>query len=392
MSLIDVSICILVVIAGYNLKWLFPTLDRSDKRLLDLVWSFHLLVAIAFHFYIENFGGDAINYWGFPKEMTLDEILVYLGGRTASATLFLINYFPSNVLDLEFLTGNMMYALFGYLGFIFLLLVLKELFHPMVSLKRLKLFGVSIFPLFFFLPNFHFWSGGIGKDAIMFTCILGFLWAIRQWNLRWRTLMWTALLIIFIRPHMLLFLLASFGVGLLFDRQMKAYQKVLIFGLFAVGFVAMFGYVMSFVQLESLESSAISQYADTKASSLNKAQSGSGVDISGYPLPLKIFTFVYRPLFFDINGPLAVLASFENAILLLFSIQILRSKPIRYLRQAGYWLKGVFIFFILSAIAFSLILGNLGIMLRQKNMIMPCLFIFGLYILMEHVKTKHQRS
>ena len=388
MSLLDFSICLIVAIAGYNLKLLFKSFNRSDRQLLDLLWTYHLMVAIAFHFYIENFGGDAINYWGFPKQMTFDQIISYLGDRTASATVFLINYLPSNLLELQFITGNLLYALFGYLGFIYLLLILKEQHPDLRSIKSVKIVGLVVFPLFLFLPNFHFWSGGIGKDTLLFTAILGFIWGMRNSKLRWKTLIWTSILALAVRPHILLFLLASFGAGFLLDRRMKVYQKVFVLAIFAVGFAAIFGYVMSFIQLESLESEAITEYANTRSSNLNNDQSSSGVDISGYPLLLKVFTFLFRPLFFDINGILAIVASFENLFLLLFSRKVLMSKPLKHIRKGDFWIKGVVVFFLLSGAAFSLILGNLGIMLRQKNMIIPCLFVIGFYILMKHAKFK----
>ena len=146
---------------------------------------------------------------------------------------------------------------------------------------------------------------------------------------------------------------------------------------------------MEFVQLESLETEVIENYTSDKASNLNRDQTGSGVDISGYPFPLKLFTFLYRPLFFDINGILAILSSFENFILVLLSFSIFRKKPISAFKKSHRIIKGGIIFFLLGSSAFSLILGNLGIMLRQKNMLMPWLILFVISVYYQFLNKPH---
>src|SRR5690606_7970359 len=137
----------------------------------------------------------------------------------------------------------------------------------------------------------------------------------------------------------------AFGIGYTFDVKLKLYKRVLIFLIFFTGFIAIFPYVLDFIKLENFEFSAIEEYSSNKAAKLNKAGAGSGIDISGYPLPLKIFTFLYRPLFFDINGFLAVLSSFENLMLLSYTLFILFRKPIRAFKKGNYIMKGMIIYF-----------------------------------------------
>jgi hypothetical protein len=132
--------------------------------------------------------------------------------------------------------------------------------------------------------------------------------------------------------------------------------------------------------LESLEMSAVQEYTSSKAASLNQEDAGSGIDTSNYSLPLKIFTFLYRPFFFDINGFLGLLASVENLILLLFTILVLRNGVVSGFKNGNFLLKGLLLYFLMGSIAFALILGNLGIMLRQKNMLFPVFFVFGLWV------------
>lgn len=380
MMILNIMVCIVVILIGFNLKNAFKGFDERDKRILNRLFFFHMAIAVVFHLYIAAFGGDAQHYWGQPKVMPFSEILEMALGGSPSGTMFLLNYFPSKVLDLSFFTGNMIYAQLGFLGFLLLYRISKSYLQNFESLADIKIFGIAVFPWIWFLPNMHFWSGGIGKDTILFFCIAGFVYALQ--NLKVRILWMVVALIIAtaVRPHITLFLIASFGLGYVFDGSLKGYQKVFIIVVFVVGLASIFNYVLDFIQLDSLETDVIEEYATTKSSSLNAERSGSGVDTSNYPLPLKIFTFLYRPLFFDINNAFSILASFENLILLIFTVKVFRSRPLRALRRSDFLLKGSLVFFLLGSIAFSLILGNLGIMLRQKNMFVPWFIVFGLWV------------
>lgn len=380
MTLLDISICIIIFLIAFNLKNAFPSLNKQDRRFLNKLFVFHFAVAIAFNFIVANGGGDAIVYWNFPKENSFTAVMDVVEKGSASGVVYLINYIPAHILELSFFTGNMGYALLGYLAFIYLYRIVITILPDTAALSGFKLFGIRVFPWIWFLPNLHFWSSGIGKDTLLFFCIALFVYSLLNLKKRFLGLALSVILSLVIRPHIILFLILSFGIGYTLDGRLKAYQKALLFVLFAFLFGSIFNYVLDFVQLESLESQAIQDYTSNKAAKLNQADSSSGLDISGYPYPFKVFTFLYRPLFFDVNGFLAILASIENLILLFFTVMILRNSPVKGFKRGNFLLKGALIYFLLGALSFSLILGNLGIMLRQKNMFYPMFFIFGLWV------------
>jgi hypothetical protein len=326
-----------------------------------------------------NYGGDAFYYWEESRIITFSEIIDEIGNGSASGFIYLVNYIPSKTLGLSFFVGNIFYALIGFLGFIYLYRIVKQLFPDGDILKNYKFLGLSIFPWILFLPNLHFWSSGVGKDSILFLCISLFIYSIMNLKKRMLGILISVLITLMIRPHITLFLLVSFGIGFILDGKLRMYQKLLILSLFVAGFLSIFNYVMEFIQLENFETVAIEEFASKKADKLNQVSTGSGVDISSYSFPAKIATFLYRPLFFDINGLLAIIVSFENLILLIFTIVILKNNPIKAFLRGDFLIKGILVYFIIGCVAFSLILGNLGIMLRQKNMFIPWILVFGLW-------------
>jgi hypothetical protein len=182
----------------------------------------------------------------------------------------------------------------------------------------------------------------------------------------------------------------ALGLGIAFDGRLKSYQKVFITLVFTGVFVGTVNYVMNFVQLESLDTETVTEYSNTRASNLaDKKGTTSAVDTTSYPYPLKIFTFLFRPLFFDANGILGIVASLENLFLLLFFIKIIRNKPLKGFKYSSYLVKASGFLFLMGALSFSLILGNLGIMLRQKIPFIMVLIIFGYSI---NLTNKHQKT
>ena len=191
-----------------------------------------------------------------------------------------------------------------------------------------------------------------------------------------------------IRPHMTLFMLMALVLGIAFDGRLKSYQKVFITLVFAGVFVGAVNYVMNFVQLESLDTETVTEYSNTRASNLSNDRTSSSVDTSSYSYPLKIFTFLFRPLFFDANGVLGLVASLENLFLLVFFVKILRNKFLKGFRRSSYLIKASGFLFVMGALSFSLILGNLGIMLRQKTPFIMMLIIFGYSIILINKRQK----
>jgi len=69
----------------------------------------------------------------------------------------------------------------------------------------------------------------------------------------------------------------------------------------------------------------------------------------------------------------------ENLLLLIISFSIFRSKPVQTFKAAPFVIKGLVIFLIIGTLAFSQSLGNLGIMIRMRNMFLPGFLIFILW-------------
>lgn len=86
-------------------------------------------------------------------------------------------------------------------------------------------------------------------------------------------------------------------------------------------------------------------FSETTAAKL-ESSADSGVSMSNYPLPLKLFTFWFRPLFIDSPGVLGLFSSAENLIYLLLFAKICNRRFLRFIVKAPYMVKMSAIVFI----------------------------------------------
>ena len=379
---LDILICTCLFICGINFKNCFRWFSKGEKTLLNYLFLWHLFFGCAYVFFnLSGNGGDAIIYWLFPKVNSFDNVIKKIIEGSPSGYIYVINYFPSHVLSLSFFTVSMFYTLVGYFGFVFLLVIVKENIPNYNVLRKVKLFGLPIFPYMLFLPNLHFWTAGLGKDTLLFLSITLFIYALNKLKGRLLFMAISISISIFIRPHILLFLCMSVGLSIFFYNKVKLYWKILLSILFVIVLVILIPRVMAFTKIESLQASSFEKFANTKAKKLNSSGTGSGIDISSYSYPYKVFTFLFRPLFFDLNGVLALFASIENLILMFFSLMVVRRNIVKGFSMGNITIKTIFLFFAIGSLVFPLILGNLGIILRQKTPFIILFIVFGFWIL-----------
>jgi hypothetical protein len=114
--------------------------------------------------------------------------------------------------------------------------------------------------------------------------------------------------------------------------------------------------------------------------------------MQGYSLPFKFFTFWFRPLFVDSPGILGLFSSAENLVYLLLFLKICNLRFIGFIRKAPYMVKMSAITFLLASYAMTFVMSNLGIIMRQKTMVMYFGFFVVYYFLAEEQWKKEQQQ
>lgn len=365
----DFFITVLIFVFGYLFIQSFATkLSDENMNSLKKLYLFHLLFGVYFCFFVQ---GDAVGYWKQAKLMSYGDFIYSLTQDQGTYFILALNYIPSNILDLSYFTGTMLYSLIGFIGLAYFYVIAVALVPNNPKFK-----GYYLFPLLFFLPNLHFWSCAVGKDTLLFFCIAIFTYGLMQPLKRMPMIILGLALAYFIRPHITLFMLLGFGMAYFSGKNISLLQRISFFSLMIGVAIAILPMVMKFAKIEEATLDSFDKFSETKVALLSKAGTSSAVDITSYPFPLKVFTFLYRPLFFDINGIPSILASFENLFLLVLSLTVLINKPLASFKKAPFVIQGMVYFLIIGTLAFSQSLGNVGIMIRMRNMFLPGLLLF----------------
>jgi hypothetical protein len=385
--ILDFLYSIIFILIGWSLPGLM--LDKKNiqgKKYLRILLFFHFFMATIYFLITRDGGGDAWGYWLIAKGMSPEEFLLYLYQAKGTYFMYSLNYLPANILGMPFFANTIFFSLLGFVGIIFFYLIALELI-PYNS--RYK--GYKLFPLLFFMPSLNFWASGVGKDTILFFCIGMFTYAMLNIARRIPLLVLSILLSFLLRPHVTLFLFLSFGLAYLLDSKLSTFKRVSLLILLLGATVVLLPSVLEFSKIQEASVESFNQFSTKKSLALSNASVGSAVDISSYPLPLKVFTFLYRPFFFDVRGIPALVNSFENLALLFLSVQAFRHKPIDTFKSAPVLIKALLIFLIVGTLIFSQTLGNVGIMIRMRNMFLPGMLIYILWSFSLKIEIKKKK-
>lgn len=291
--------------------------------------------------------------------------------------------FPfTNTLSFSYEASMLLFAWFGYLGFIHFYIFFRE------NLKaKVQVWGYDLLVILLFLPNMHFWTASLGKGALIFMGLGLFAYAMRFPQKRLLALLLGSSVVYMVRPHIFMFLGIGAVIGYFTGREkMPLYQKILIYVGFVGGVFALSDQILAIANINEEDvAGSFDQFATTRAAGLSNA--GSGVDINNYPLVLKLFTFWFRPLFVDAPGALGIFVSFENLLYVILAWKLVDKDFIPFLKKSTSLVKMSLVIFISSSIALSFVMSNLGIAMRQKSMVMYFLF-FVIISFLEYKKRK----
>ena len=332
-----------------------------------LLFGYHLLfILLAYKLRIDRGISDAHLYWG--KSIDINQHSWFYFANYGTNFILFLNY-PFIKLGLPFWFGFLMYGTIGFFG------IRKFMdWTFLVFGKSLEYKGFNILYLVFFLPNLHFWTASLGKEALLFWGIASVFYAMASQNYKTFSFVVGSLVVLIIRPHVALMLLAAITLILLFDRNYSL-KKRLGFWVFASAILSMLLYMV--FQLSNIRYwnwERISYFNDY--SILSFRNSGTYVPMLDYNYFYKLFSFNFRPLFFDANTIWAFFASIENCLILLIHGLALICIVKFYAKITfGQWMKIVFLFTFIASMLYVQRYANLGIFMRTKMMFQPFVLI-----------------
>ncbi len=342
---------------------------------MNQLYFYHVFIGAVYYTYALFNPSDSIAYYDRPQYGNRDWSEFF---GTSTTFIDFLSYPFINYFNFTFEMMMVLFIWFGYLGFVFAYLFFRE----NITIK-VKIFNKFDFlTLILFLPNMHYWTASLGKGAPIFLGLMMFAYAIKNPKSRIGLLILGSCLIYFVRPHMFLFVAVGTALGYLSGKEKISFAKK--FFVFASIFGVLFFVQDEILAVAGLENSddittGFQEFSQNRASELGK--SGSGVDMSSYNLFFKLFTFWFRPLFLDASGIMGLIVSAENLLYLILFLKILKLDFIKFVKNAPISVKMSLVVFFATSYSMTFIMSNLGIIIRQKSMVMYFLFFVIYYYL-----------
>lgn len=274
----------------------------------------------------------------------------------------------------------------GFWGFVYFYLFMKEnlRFNP-------KFEGWDAITIFMFLPNMHFWTASLGKGAYIFAGLAFLTYGLSWPQKRIFHIALGSFICYMIRPHILFAVLIGMGVGFVLGKEkVPLYQKYAVV-VFAIG-MSIYVYEDLLVFLGYDPNNVLQSFEEESGLNAQRLQNaGSAVDMTSYSLPMKLFTFWFRPLFIDSPNAIGLVVSMENALYIYMFSKILNKDFIKYIKVAPAMVKMAGVVFISISVSMTFVMSNLGIIIRQKSQIMYFM-LFVIVAFMDWQKTNAIRK
>ncbi len=360
---------ILFLLAGIVITSILSTKRVLRSSVLPwLLFFYHLAIALYYWQYTLSKGGDSVSYYKNIKGQNS------LGTGTQFVEWLLSSIdvvFSASYLDYFFL-----FQTFGFLGICLVYMIVREVLPGELSQK-----GKLSLQAFLFFPNLHFWTSAIGKDSLIFFGITLSIWGLLSYRKRMPALVFGLVLVYFIRPHVAGFFLASVFLALIWGTGISLRWRIIGTILTSFVLILLMPKITEFVGLETVSTQSVGDYL-YKRQGLN-LEGGSSVNIRDYNVPLKLFTFLFRPLFFDAKGLLWVLVSFENLAYIVFAYLMVSKQlwAVLWHFKVSFFMRFNLFFFLIGTIFFSLSISNMGIAIRQKTMLLPSFMILVIAVM-----------
>lgn len=349
----------IVFTCGFFIAQRVSSYFNIKQRHSVFLYLWHTLFCLVYLWYVTNNGGDALSYF---KKAGLGEFDLWPG----SPAVLMINSVFIYGLSFSLLGAFLVNNIFGFLGLIAFKGALDfATCHKGKILQRLAWVIVL-------LPSISFWSSALGKDSISFMATGFALWAALKLEKRAVLMAFSIFMMFLVRPHMAGMLVIALAFSMVLSAKVSLMRRLVV----GVAAVAIAGVLVPF----ALQYAGVSDPSSTEAvmeymegrQGVNMHGGGS-VDIASMSLPMKLFTYVFRPSLLEARNIFTFAAAIDNLILLYLFIAggyaLIKKKTEKFSENR----KFMWIYVALAWFVLAMTTANLGIAVRQKWMFAPML-------------------
>ena len=342
---------LVIVLLGRRFQ---ATVSRS---LMLYIW--HTLMCIMYLWFVITYGGDSLSYYERAAAQSFG-IDVGTTGVLSLTAVF------ARGLNMSLLGTALAYNVFGAIG----LLAFDACLRIATRNKSYKVRCLAT--LIVFLPSVSFWSSGIGKDALSFMAVGLALWACLDLRRRTVAMIIAVAVMLLVRPHMAAMMVLALIISVLLNARSSLPKRVMQGAVATAAAALILPFALNYAGIgENARVPDVADYIEQRQG--YNMEGGGGVDIASMSLPVKLYTYMFRPMLYEARSVTALAASIDNLILVfLFAVG---GWHLLFKRPSGQGENRIFMwtYAMLAWLVLALVTANLGIALRQKWMFTPML-------------------
>jgi len=351
----DMLQMLIVIYFGWVLTIRLSHFLNVEQGVGQSIFIWHFLLSITFFIYSLNFVSDATSY--YEASFFMDE----KNYESSTKITYAFYDFLITSLSLSYLGISSLAGVIGTIGLIFLYAMLREISHYKKSTRKYIIFLV-------FLPSLSFWTGGLGKDGLVFLFINLILWSNYDYRNRLIIMIVSTIALFLFRPHIAIpmFALTLFGSYLTINIKPKIKKLLGVIIVILASIIALYGLktiglssnVFEFIQ----ERMILTEFGE------------SAFNLKDKNIFAIITNFLFFPIFIEQISIKYIPLITEGVVILLVSLIMIFKNVVK---GRGPYPKDfylILLIFLVILIALSLSLSNYGLLFRQKIMLLPLLF------------------
>ena len=209
-------------------------------------------------------------------------------------------------------------------------------------------------------------------------------------------LVWSILIMLFVRPHIAAIIFFSFAVAYLFSNKVSSKARAIGLSAMALTSLILAPFVYNYIGFEAFDLETMQEYVEVRQG--YNANDATGVNLSDMNFAQQLTSYLFRPSLFEAlsMGIFGLVAAFDNTLLIFFFIvggfNLLFRPRLRKLNYSKNLFSSSFLIThsLVTWTILAITTANVGIALRQKWMFVPMLMIFFLIFIGEKKKKSNQ--
>jgi hypothetical protein len=372
---------------------------KQEIQVFSLALGLRILMTYGYYLYSLQTSADTTMYFHFAQTSTIKWNTFFTPGTQFICNLSAMFYSFITIFDNRYL---MLFLPFSFLAFCGSLIFYRTL-KPLYGSRKNK---TELYLLSFFLPNMIFWTSNLGKDSIIYFGLMLVFYGVLNGPDRFKTIasiVAGCVVVYFVRPHVVLFLLVGFGIGILLEKYASSIRTIVFLLVVTIVFLATYQKIFKVIGIQS-ETDNSAELTSYYNAGVNRMESGAinlntgGAATQGstqfkiWLAPNYLLQFLCSPFVWQARKPIQLVSALENILYQYFLVYFLfHWKIFRFSKLLPYK-YGLLMYSVIASIIMGMTYTNFGLTVRQKCMVLPCIILFYACVRAQIFLDKKNRS